>query len=121
MISIQDFCNAVHYKFTDGSPFGWSCYGPNVFCLDSYTDDDYWSTVVFDTVTHVVYESSVVDYKNNFAYRIINPEYKSLVETEFKNRKLDIDEAFDEIRYTNIENDSEFLEKVRNITSMQDA
>ena len=71
MLTLKNFMEAVKYRITEGSPYGWQCYGNNAYCLDSWDGDHdgHSATIIFDTETQVVYEVSVFDYKKERAYR----------------------------------------------------
>lgn len=79
MITIKQFMETCGYRITEGSDFGWDCYGHNAYRLDSWNGDQDGHTVsiVFDTQTQVVYEVEAFDYSRERAYRMINPEYKA--------------------------------------------
>ena len=51
MITIKDFMETVDYRITEGSDFGWKCFGPNSYCLDSWSgeQDGYSIGITFDT------------------------------------------------------------------------
>lgn len=109
----------VDYKVTEGSEYCWECYGPNAYRLDSWNQDQEGHTVsiVFDTRTHVVYEVNAYDYSRNRAYRLINPDYKSIHDNESKSRDLDSKQAWDDVNYIDLEVDEDFLEKARAIVA----
>jgi hypothetical protein len=119
MITLKDFMETVDYKVTEGSEYCWECYGPNAYRLDSWNQDQEGHTVsiVFDTRTHVVYEVNAYDYSRNRAYRLINPDYKSIHDNESKSRDLDSKQAWDDVNYIDLEVDEDFLEKARAIVA----
>ena len=51
MITIKEWMELVDYKITEGSTYGWQCYGPNAYCLDSwngvYDDGGYSFSIIF--------------------------------------------------------------------------
>lgn len=121
MITLKDFMETVGYRITEGSDYGWNCYGPNAYCLDSWNGDQDGHTVsvIFDTRTQEVYESYVCDYANQRAYRLINPDYKQAHDLEVADRNFD-DEAWDDVRFVDLEVDEEFLEKATAIVNGED-
>lgn len=112
MITLKDFMETVDYRITEGSDYGWSCYGSNAYCLDSWNGDfdGHTLSVTFDTKTQQVYEAYVCDYKNKRAYRIINPDYKQAHDDEVKAHEID-DCAWDDIKFIDLETDTDFLDK----------
>lgn len=121
MITMKNFLDTIKYRITDGGKYQWSCYGPNARMIDGadksgYTDG--WSaSIVFDTETQEVYEASVYDYKNDRAYRLINPDYVTAHEEEAKSRGVDFQQAWDDIEYTDLDVDSDWLEKAAAIVA----
>lgn len=121
MISLKEFFETIEYKITDSDEFQWSCYGKNarvIDCADKSGYTDGWSaSVVFDTDTQEVYEASVYDYKNSRAYRLIHPDYVKAYEEEAKSRGVNGEQAWDDIEYTDLDVDSDWLEKAAAIVA----
>ena len=126
MITIKDFMEAVDYRITEGSEFGWNCFGPNAYRLDSWsgvwtnTTDGYTISIVFDTQSQEVYQAEAYDYVNNRAYRLQNPLYVEAHVAEARNRDIDPNEAMEDnegnpIKYIDLEVDADFLAKARAI------
>jgi hypothetical protein len=122
MITIKEFMEIVDYKITEGSEYCWECYGPSAYRLDSWNQDQEGHTVsmVFDTLTHVVYEANAYDYKKNRAYRLINPDYKFAHDDEASNRDVDVNQAWDDVNYVDLETDDDFIQKAQSIVAGQD-
>jgi hypothetical protein len=122
MITVKDFMETVDYKITEGSQYCWLCYGNDAYRLDSWNQDQEGHTVsiVFDTRTQEVYEASAYDYKRNRAYRLINPDYKSAHDDEAAGRDVDINQAWDDVNYIDLETDEDFLEKADAIVAGKD-
>lgn len=119
MITLKDFMETVDYRVTEGSNYMWQCYGPNAYRLDSWdgNQDGHSVSIVFDTQTQEVYESSVYDYKNERAYRIINPEYKDRHDDEALSRDVNLKEAWDNVEYVDLDVEEDFLEKAEAIVN----
>jgi hypothetical protein len=115
MITIKEWMELVDYKITEGSDFGWNCYGPNSFTLDSWNrvhgDGGYSFSITFSTKSQKVYEVQVHDYTNNRAYRMINSKFKTKHDNEAFDRGIDMDQAWDEVNYVDIEVDDDFIQK----------
>jgi hypothetical protein len=122
MITLKDFMETVQYRITEGSDYGWQCFGPNAYML-SYWNGDYDGhslNIVFDTATQAVYTAEVCDYRNSRAYRLVDPEFKSAHDSEAQQREVDHDQAWDDIKYTDLDVDEDWLEKARAIVAGQD-
>lgn len=118
MITMRDFMETVNYRITEGSDYGWTCYGPNAYSLDSWdgdNDNGYSIGIVFDRVNQVVYQMEAHDYKNSRAYRWIHPDYKKKYDAETDKRLIDGDEAWDDVKYTELEVADDMLEKAEAI------
>jgi hypothetical protein len=118
---LKTFMEIVNYRITEGSDYQWSCFGPNAYMLDSWDGDHdgYSLCITFDTQTQVVYSMEACDYKNNRAYRMINPAYKTAHELDVKTRGVD-DNAWDEVEWIDLEIEEDFEEKARAIVAGED-
>lgn len=121
MITLKDFIEAVNYKITGGSEYGWNCFGPNARYLDSDDTDSgncsYSTNAIFDSKTQVVYSIEAWDYKNNREYRWINPSYKVEFEKEAAEKDINPAESLDGQEFINLDVDEDILEKVSKIAS----
>lgn len=117
MITLKDFFETTNYRISEGSDYGWECYGPNAYRLDAWNGDQngHSHSVVFDTKTQEVYEVTTYDYRNNNAYRLINPEFVKKHNKEAKRRMVSDKEAWDDVDYVDLETEEDFLEKARAI------
>jgi hypothetical protein len=122
MITLKHFMEAVDYKITEGSDYGWQCYGNHAYRLDSWNQDHegHSVSIVFDTRTHVVYEASAYDYQRNRAYRLINPDFKFGHDNEAAGRGVDSNQAWDDVAYIDLDVDEDFLEKAHAIVLGED-
>lgn len=113
MITLKEWMEVVEYRVTEGSTFCWQCYGENAYALDSWNGEHegHSFTIIFDTKTQVVYEVQSHDYKNQRAYRLINPDFKSEREIESADRKVPLDQAWDEVDYVDLEADDDWIQK----------
>ena len=125
-MELKDFMEVTSYRITEGSEYCWNCFGPNAYRLDSWSGawnnstEGYTITIVFDTVTQTVYEVEAWDYFNDRAYRWMNPEYKLAHDTEACQRGIDAREAWDDVRFVDLEVEADFLEKARAIVANED-
>ena len=122
MITLKDFMEATNYRITEGSDYGWQCYGHNAYTLDSWNGDidGHSFSIIFDTSTQEVYEVTAYDYPNDRAYRLINPDYATAHSDEAARRGIDDSQAWDEVAYTELEVVEDYLEKVQGILSGED-
>lgn len=111
-MSMKQWMEMVEYRVTEGSDYGWSCYGHYAYMLDSWDGDQDGSsfTIIFDTKTQEVFEMQAHDYKNQRAYRLINPDYASKRTMEV-NTRADNDEAWEDVNYIDLETTKDFFEK----------
>jgi hypothetical protein len=115
MIDIKEWMELVDYKITEGSDYGWSCYGPNAYTIDSWNgvhgDGGYSFSIVFSTKTQKVYEVTGCDYTNNRAYRMIVENKRDKHRAESIERNVNLNEAWDDVDYTDLEVDDDFIQK----------
>lgn len=104
---------AFNHKITGGSEFQWDCY-PDARYLD-YESDYAHGSVLFNTETQEVYCAEVTTKEHKYQYRWLNPEYKQDYYDECKKKKVDPDKAWDEVKWTDLETEEDFLEKANAI------
>jgi hypothetical protein len=110
---MKEWMELVGYKITEGSDYGWQCYGPNSYSLDSWNgeQDGYSFSIVFSTKTQKVYEVSICDYPNNRAYRMINPKNIDKHRKEAESKSVLANQAWDDVNYIDLEVDDDFIQK----------
>jgi hypothetical protein len=123
MITLKQFLEAGQYRITEGSDYGWQCYGDNSYTMDVQAGD--WQSnsahVVFDRVTQEVFQATCYDYKNERAYRIFGSDDARRMHTaECLVRKCDEREAWEDVNYVDLEVDEDFLEKMTAIMLEQE-
>jgi hypothetical protein len=102
MITLKEWMEIVDYRITEGSIY--NLYSPNAYALSSWNGehDGYSMEIIFDTKTQVVYCLEACDFKNDRAYRMVNPDYK----------EVDIlTEAWDDTEWTDLDVDDDFIQK----------
>ena len=117
-MNLKDFMEVIDYKITEGSVYQWSCFGNNAYSLDSWNGDQEGHTVtaLFDTKDQTIYQMMAYDYIANRAYRWMNPEFVSAYKAECASRNSN-DEAWEDVEYTDLEVEEDFLEKARGIVT----
>lgn len=122
MITLKEWMELVGYRITEGSNYGWNCYGPDAYTLDSWNGDQdgHSFSIIFDTRTQVVYEVEAHDYRNQRAYRIVNPEFKKAFDNESSSRGELGNQAWDDVNYVDLEVDDDFIQKCLAIRESED-
>ena len=126
MITLKQWMEICNYRITEGSDYGWRCFGHDAYRLDSWNGDQEGHTIsiVFDTKTQVVYEVEAFDYKRERAYRMINPEFKAAFDAEVEDRDV-LDMAWEKddgtpLKYIDIDVEEDFIEKAYAICNDQE-
>jgi hypothetical protein len=113
MISLKEWMELVDYRVTEGGDYGWQCYGHDAHMLDSWNGDQngHSFTVIFDTKNQTVYEVQAHDYVRNRAYRLINPDFISAHDDESNGRGIEINQAWDDVNYIDLDVVDDFIQK----------
>ena len=120
MITLKNYLEAIDFKITEGSDFGWKCYGSDARYLDCQGSDlnkDYSISAVFDSKTQRVYAMEAWDYRNDREYRWIDPEFRKAHREECKKHNVIVDESFDDHEYIEIEVPEDILDKISAIVN----
>ena len=124
MLTMKEWMELVDYKITEGDTYGWQCFGPNSYQLASWNGvhgaGGYSFNIVFSTKSHKVYSVEVCDYTHDRAYRMINPDYVKRHEKEAKNRGVNMNEAWDDIEYVDLDVVDDFIQKSLAIKAGED-
>lgn len=123
MLTLKQWMELVNYRITEGSEYGWKCYGHNAYSLNYWNGihdaGGFSSNIVFDTVNQTVYEVDVCDYTNGRAYRVIHSDYKAAYNSEAKNNSY-ANQAWDNVNFTDLEVDEDWLDKAKAIVAGKD-
>jgi hypothetical protein len=113
MLTVKEWMELVDYRITEGSDYGWMCFGPKAYSLSSWNGehDGYSFNIVFDNTDQTVYTVEVCDYKNDRAYRIINPLFKDAYDSESDDRSVLGNQAWDDVDWIDLESDDDFIQK----------
>ncbi len=112
MITLQEYLEAIQFKITEGSNYGWNCYGPNARYLDSYKEDQYSISALFDSEDQFVYAVELWDYVNRREYRWQHPDYKEAFLAEAAEREIDPTESLDTSKFIDLDVPEDILEKI---------
>jgi hypothetical protein len=121
MLTVKEWMELVDYRITEGSTYGWRCFGYDAYQLDSWNGDQegYSFTITFDTKTQEVYQVEAHDFRNGRAYRMINPNYAPKHMMETADRGVP-DEAWEDVNYVDLEADDDFVQKSLAIKAGED-
>ena len=107
MITLKQFMETVNYRITEGSE--WYGFAPGAYSLDYWNgnQDGHSLCVIFNTSDQTVFSVQACDFKNNRAYRYTHPDHRK-----------DLDqEAWDNINWTDLEDEADWLEKANAIVA----
>jgi len=114
-MQLKDVNESLDHRISGGSEYGWKCYGENARYLD-YESDYATGSCVFDTKTHEVYEASVeLKESEQRPYRWLNPLFKHVMYEEALYRTVDADQAWDDVKWIDLETSEDFLEKANSM------
>ena len=124
MITMKEWMELVDYRITEGGEYGWQCYGPNAYCLDSWNGVHgvgvYSFSIVFSTKTQKVYEVSMCDYTNDRAYRMIVENKQAKHRKESEHKSVLANQAWDDVDYVDLEVVDDFIQKALAIKAGED-
>jgi len=110
---------ALDHRISGGGEYGWQCW-PNARFID-YESDYAHVSVVYDNTNQLVYNAEVSvkplgDTEDKYPpYRWINPAFKSALVDESAARGISLDEAWDDVVWSDLELAGDFLEKAKGI------
>jgi hypothetical protein len=110
MITLKQFMETVDYRICEGS--AWNGFAPGAYSLDYWNGDHdgHSLCVIFNTKDQTVYCVQACDYKNNRAYRYTHPDHR---------KDLD-DQAWDDVNWTDLDVEEDWLEKAQAIVAGRD-
>jgi cation diffusion facilitator CzcD-associated flavoprotein CzcO len=119
---MKEWMELVNYRITEGSSYTWECFGPYAYTLDSWSGNNngHSFSIIFDTRTQEVFEVQAHDYKHDRAYRMINPEYTKKYKKECKRRDVNLNEAWEDVNYVDLEVVDDFIQKCLAIREGED-
>ena len=109
---MERWMNMVEFKITEGSDYGWQCFGDAAYSL-TYWDQDLDGVsfnITFDTRDHTTYMLEAHDFKAQRAYRWIAPTHQPQFMLEVADRGSS-DEAWDDVKYIDLETLDDWFEK----------
>jgi hypothetical protein len=118
-MKIQDVSLAAGHRVCGGSEYQWQCW-PDAQFMD-FTDIDGQEVAgcIYSREDQTVYSAEVHLYEPEFAdsvsYRWLNPDWKQAMLDEATQRGVDSANAYDGVQFTDIEDETEFLDLVSRI------
>ena len=105
---------AMSHKITSGSDYGWQCWDDARY-LD-YESDFAHVSVVYNTKTQDIYQAEVSVKREAWLqdqkpYRWLDPRYKDAMLSEAKQRNVDANQAWDDVKWVDLEVEEDFFEK----------
>ena len=110
---------AMSHQITGGSEYQWQCF-PDARFLD-YESEHAHVSILYSTVDQIVYQADASikrevwpdDKRFDKPYRWTNPIFKDAYINESKERNIDPDQAWDDVKWIELETDEDFLEKAK--------
>ena len=115
-MKLNEVNEALDHKITSGSEYHWNCY-PDGRYLD-YESDFAHVSVLYSTTDQTVYQAEVSVKREAWdedkkPYRWLNPDHKDAYYAESKKRNVDPNQAWDDVKWIDLEADEDFLEKAK--------
>lgn len=122
MLTLKEWMELVDYKITEGSIYSWTCFGYDAYSLDSWQGghEGYTFSITFDTKDQTVYQVEAFDYRNQRAYRMINPTHQPQHMIEAANNEVNEREAWEGVEFVDLEVDDDFIQKCLAIKAGED-
>jgi hypothetical protein len=113
-MKLSQINEVLGHRITGGSEYQWNCY-PDGRYLD-YESDYAHVSILYSTADQTVYQAEVSVKREAWdedrkPYRWLNPDYKDALYKESKKRKVDPDQAWDDVKFIDLEMAEDFLEK----------
>ena len=107
---------AMNHQITGGSEYQWQCF-PDARFLD-YESEYAHVSILYSTVDQTVYQADTsikrdMWSKDEKPYRWTNPLFKDTYLNEAKERNIDPDQAWDDVKWVELEVAEDFLEKAQ--------
>lgn len=116
-MKLMEVNNSLSHKIIGGSEYCWKSFGNTARYLDYETEYAY-ASVVFDSRTQDIYAAEINDKADKHSpYRWLNPNYKQKYYNEAKERNVDPNEAYDNIKWVDLETEEDWLTKANAIAN----
>jgi hypothetical protein len=118
-MKLNQINEAMSHQITGGSEYQWQCF-PDARFLD-YESEHAHVSILYSTVDQIVYQADASikrevwpdDKRFDKPYRWTNPIFKDAYINESKERNIDPDQAWDDVKWVELEVAEDFLEKAK--------
>jgi predicted HicB family RNase H-like nuclease len=118
-MKLNQINEAMSHQITGGSEYQWQCF-PDARFLD-YESEHAHVSILYSTVDQIVYQADASikrevwpdDKRFDKPYRWTNPIFKDAYINESKERNIDPDQAWDDVKWVDLDVESDFLEKAK--------
>lgn len=114
-MKIDQYLEAIDYNLEGTAKYQWKSFGDNAHFFDYNGQGKGEISVVADIKTKQVYYAAVIDTERSNQYLWIDPEYKDAYVYESESRNCNYLQAYDNVEYTELESEADWLEKARAI------
>lgn len=114
-MQLDQYLEAIDYNLEGTSKYQWKAFGENAHFFDYNGQGKGEISVVADIKTKRVYYAAVIDAEKNNQYLWIDPEFKEDYIYESESRNCNYKQAYDDVDYTELDTEEDWLEKVRAI------
>lgn len=104
-MNLLELMMAARAKVIGGSDYLWNSFGEKSRYIDfGLLDEQPIVSAVFDAETQEVYCVEIFDYESNRSWRYLDTRYKAIFLNECKERGVNPDICWDDIKYINVDN-----------------
>lgn len=115
-MKLLDVITAAGARTSGGDPYQWKCFGSNAQYLEFRdTDGNGCSHCIFDTKDYTVYQVHADVPGTDQAFQWTNPQYVNAYINESKSNGIDPNEAWDDVKYTIVDDEETILQYVKDI------
>ena len=115
-MNLETLLKTFDYKISDGTEYLWKSY-PSARYIDLRSEFAE-AQIVFSTIDQTIYETSISS--DDYLYRWRNPEFIAAHDSEAESREIDPSIAWDDVKYINLEVETDFLEKAKAVFNGSD-
>ena len=114
-MKLDQYLELIDYNLEGTSKYMWKSFGNTANFFDHNGQGKGEFSVVADTKTKQIYYAAVIDSVRGNCYLWIDPEYKDAYVYEAESRNCNYLQAYDDVEYTELESEADWLEKARAI------
>jgi hypothetical protein len=114
-MKLDQYLETIDYNLEGTSKYQWKCFGENAHFFNYNRRGNGEISVVADIKTKQVYYAAVIDSGRSNQYLWIDPQYKEDYIYEAESRNCNYKQAYDDVEYTVLDTEEDWLEKARAI------